>query len=134
MQKFKYWIPTIVWMAVIFFLSSRTPSQLHALFPFIKDFNPGHLIAYFILGLVSYYSLSKTSDLSEIMRYPWMLIIGLIYGLSDEFHQHFVPGRVPDVNDLINDLIGVLVAIIIIRQWHKRQERKAVGLKSQQQE
>lgn len=134
MQKLKYSIPTIIWMAVIFYLSSRTPSQLHSLFPFIKNFNPGHLIAYFILGLVSYYSLSKTSDLGEIMRYPWMLIIGLIYGLSDEIHQHFVPGRMPDINDLVNDMIGVLVAVIVIRQWHKWLERKETGMEPQQEE
>lgn len=123
MKKLKYWLPTIVWMAVIFFLSSRTPKQLHSLFPMIKDFNPGHLIAYFILGLCSYYSLTRT--LPKEPPYAWMLAITLVYGISDEFHQHFVPGRVPDINDLVNDLIGTLVAVLLIRFYQKRQQRKA---------
>lgn len=118
MNKLKYWIPTILWMAFIFYLSSRTPKQLHFIFPFIKDFNPGHLIAYFVLGFLSYYSVSKT--LPEGMYFAWVILITLLYGISDEFHQAFVPGRVPDINDLVNDLIGTLVAVLLIRLWQKK--------------
>jgi len=37
-----------------------------------------------------------------------------IYGLSDEFHQHFVPGRSPSVLDLVVDgLSGLVVALFL---------------------
>ena len=121
MHKLKYWIPAILWMAVIYYLSGRTPTQLHSLFPFIQNFNPGHLLAYFILGLLVYYSLNKTKPGS--LNYYWVILIALLYGISDEFHQKFVPGRTPDIMDLINDLIGALVAVLVIRNREKHRQQ-----------
>jgi VanZ family protein len=37
-----------------------------------------------------------------------LVLIGLLYGASDEWHQSFVPGRTPSAGDLAADGIGVL--------------------------
>ena len=40
---------------------------------------------------------------------PWA--IGAAYAVSDELHQHFVPGRSCEVRDMIIDACGVLVGV-----------------------
>ena len=37
-----------------------------------------------------------------------LLAIGVLYGLSDEWHQMYVPGRMPDVADWIADVVGLV--------------------------
>lgn len=38
------------------------------------------------------------------------VLVGIFYGMSDEFHQLFVPNRFCDVNDFLTDSLGVLSA------------------------
>jgi VanZ family protein len=38
-----------------------------------------------------------------------LLAIGILYALSDEFHQSFVPGRTPSIGDLVADTVGLAV-------------------------
>lgn len=47
------------------------------------------------------------------------LLIGVIYASSDEIHQIFVPGRGPQITDVIIDSSGVLVGIIIVLLFSK---------------
>ena len=50
----------------------------------------------------------------------------LTYGLSDEFHQRFVPGRFSGVDDLVFDTLGGLLAVAIDRarqHWTSRRSR-----------
>lgn len=120
-MKMKYWLPSILWMGVIFYLSSRTGGQLHSFFPFIQNFNWGHLLAYFILGMLVYFALYKTTKVKYIAF--GALLICVFYGMSDEFHQAFVPTRTPDVFDLMNDTIGSILGIFLIR-WRTNNKHK----------
>jgi VanZ family protein len=45
------------------------------------------------------------------------IVISAAYGASDEFHQRFVPGRTPDVMDLVADTLGAAAAAIALRVW-----------------
>jgi VanZ family protein len=50
-----------------------------------------------------------------------VILIGMLYGLSDEFHQSFVPGRACTFTDLMTDTAGVLTAAFIyILTYSKR--------------
>ena len=42
-----------------------------------------------------------------------VVIFGLIYAVSDEFHQHFVPGRSCEFRDMMIDTGGVLTGMLI---------------------
>lgn len=117
LNKYLPWLPTLIWMVVIFYLSSRTGQNLHSMFPYVRDFNVGHFIAYFILGLTCYYGLIKTSAVKH--PFVWIILISLIYGMSDEFHQSFVPGRDMSLSDLIRDLIGAGLSIAAIILYKK---------------
>lgn len=112
-----YWLPALAWMSLIYFLSSRTGNELHTLFPFINNFNPGHLAAYFVLALLFYAALIKTGH-----RHPYLkaLVFCFLYGISDEIHQFFVPTRDADLFDLAMDLIGAAIALGTIWLAKKR--------------
>lgn len=43
------------------------------------------------------------------------MLIGAIYGLSDEWHQSFVPGRDCSVYDVAADALGVLSAVVTFK-------------------
>lgn len=96
---------------MIFYFSGQTSSELQFAFPFIKDFNPGHIAAYFILALLIFYSLSRSG-----VKKPFIVtfIISVLYGLSDELHQAFVPTRQPDIADLLRDTFGTATALSVI--------------------
>lgn len=119
-HKFLKFIPAIVCMIIIFILSSMTGSELKKVFPFIPDFNWGHLAAYFILTLTYYYAFNHW--LSKPRIFFIIIIVSLIYGITDEFHQYFVPSRVPDVNDLIADVVGASIASFILFLIWKRKK------------
>jgi hypothetical protein len=38
------------------------------------------------------------------------VIIAILYGISDEIHQLFVPGRCCSIDDILVDSIGILIA------------------------
>ncbi|WP_051250901.1 VanZ family protein [Paenibacillus harenae] len=104
-------LPAIIWMTVIFLLSSRTGDEINTLlpffqklFPFMEDFNWGHLVSYFVLAMTIDYGIGGKAD-----RFLMKLIIILLsgaYGVTDEFHQSFVGGRMLDPADVRNDMIG----------------------------
>jgi hypothetical protein len=123
-------LPAVALMTVIFILSSRTSDEIGTLlpffqtfFPFMEDFNWGHYVSYFVLALTIDYGIGRNGD-RFWMKIAIVLICGL-YGITDEFHQSFVGGRMPDPMDVRNDMIGAaiwtaLAAIPPIRKkWRK---------------
>ena len=56
------------------------------------------------------------------------VVIASLYGASDEVHQHFVPGRTPDILDWLTDTIGAFVgaslAVWLIAARRVRQSRR----------
>ena len=43
--------------------------------------------------------------------------VTVIYGATDEWHQSFVPGRTPDINDLLADAVGAFAAVMLVKAW-----------------
>jgi len=101
------WAPAIGWATVLFLLSSLSDSDLSTFsFSFPFDDKVIHLALYSVLGgTLQFGWLNSRSGMAH-----WTLIaIGIIYGVSDEWHQSFVPGRNPSIADLLADAIGVLM-------------------------
>jgi VanZ family protein len=42
------------------------------------------------------------------------VLVASVYGVTDEFHQAFVPGRVPDVADWGMDTLGALTGAVLM--------------------
>jgi VanZ family protein len=78
-----------------------------------------HFGAYAVLGLLVARALPPRG------RLPWLaFLLGSLYGASDEFHQHFVPGRSVDVFDWVADSLGVIAGASIYRFWWSRRHAR----------
>jgi len=129
-KRLARFIPAVLWMAFIFYTSSKTGEEVDSILPFVQtylpfisDFNWGHYVSYFVLAMTLDYGIGARADRIG-MKLAIILLCGL-YGVTDEYHQSFVGGRMPDANDIRNDMIGALVwtavaAIPFIRRkWRK---------------
>ncbi len=74
-----------------------------------------HVGIYFILGILLHLTF-RNSEKALLRRYPaiFAFAIGILYGISDEIHQSFVPGRTPSVIDVVANGIGLVLAQIIL--------------------
>lgn len=46
----------------------------------------------------------------------WIVVAA--FGVTDEWHQSFVPGRSTELADWIADALGAAVAVILYTRWH----------------
>ncbi|MEN6372574.1 MAG: VanZ family protein [Armatimonadota bacterium] len=111
-KKILFWIPAVACMAAIFVLSSM-PSlpQPPGIFGFDKF---EHYLAYAVLSILVFIASRKTwpsSKLSRIMALS--VVITTFYGMTDEFHQRFVPNRCCDVFDLMADMTGAISGAVL---------------------
>ena len=123
-QEFKlsrftwFWVPTIGYCVLIFVLSSVSKGvYIPSPFGFDKVL---HLIEYGILGfLLARSSANYKSRISSGSLIMWVVALTALYGLSDEVHQLFVPGRNASVWDVLADSLGaVLGAFFYVRFFH----------------
>ena len=100
------WIPVVLWAAVIFALSS------------VPDLGTGlgtwdlvlrklaHAGEFAVLGALLLRALGAERT---------ALALGIAYAVSDEVHQHFVPGRVGSPIDVLIDSVGVAIGVALWR-------------------
>jgi VanZ family protein len=110
---FRYWLPVAALCGAIFIQSSYPSLQ-----PIIHWPNSDkllHMMVYALLGALICRALSTVGRLNAER---WMLIacavvLTTLYGVSDEWHQSFVPGRHASAADLLADFIGALAGSIL---------------------
>ncbi|MFC5403173.1 VanZ family protein [Cohnella soli] len=114
------YVPALVCMMTIFFTSSRSGDQLDTVLPWVQkwlpglsDFNPMHYVAYFALGLGFAFALGAKRS-STWMGVLLTVVLCTLYGVTDEWHQSFVPMRTPDAADLLHDAIGAAAAAVLV--------------------
>ncbi len=79
----------------------------------------GHLIAYGSLAVALMVALERTGF--EASRAAPLAVRGAtLYGISDEFHQSFVPGRHADPFDLLVNAIGAGLTVLLLFWYRKR--------------
>ena len=130
------WGPVLLWMAGIFYFSSRPtlPSPFSSS-TFGSFFHAvGHFGEYAILAALLYRALVKQgqhertkanpgegkspeSDINRPLQHRSLglsFLIALFFGFLDELHQGFVPGRETELADLVLDTLGMGVALTVI--------------------
>jgi VanZ family protein len=115
MLKFlKFWLPVILCMGFIFYASSLPAKDIPPLFPFQDILF--HLGIYLLLGLAFCRALNNSFSIRSARRLVfYTLVFGSFYGLSDELHQVFVPGRSASGLDLFVDAMGSLLGGLLYR-------------------
>ena len=98
-------------MALIFAASSI--QNLGELPGGISD-KSGHSIGYALLAvlLLRAFARGRLRDVTWL-RMVIAIVVATLYGVSDEFHQVFVPGRSADRYDVLADCIGAAVGVAV---------------------
>lgn len=146
----KHWLPPLLWMVVIFVMSTNVGSGARTsriLEPLLRRIAPrvssatiaqvhflvrkaGHLTEYAILALLLRNALRRSAPPGAPMHpwrtFAWALLITAAYAATDEFHQSFVPGRTAAIGDVLIDTTGGLVALAGAAMW-TRIRRKPVS-------
>lgn len=107
----RYWVPVIAYAAGIFTVSSLPQSPAPLLFPHSDTLF--HSIAYagFAFIILRALNASRGSITGENLRLLAFLI-AFLYGITDEMHQYFVPGRHAELLDILSDGLGAFAG-----QW-----------------
>lgn len=75
-----------------------------------------HVLEYALLGAAVCALMFYIPKFSDSFYLPTICAWGfsVFYAITDEFHQSFVPGRGPSVQDVVWDGIGALIGILIV--------------------
>lgn len=106
------WGPATLWAAVLFYLSSRSFPDGPPL-PGISD-KVVHLLLFGTLGALLAWGRFRAAP---SLHHGLLLALGLLYALSDEFHQRFIPGRTPSGWDLLADGVGLVAGYAAVTRW-----------------
>jgi VanZ family protein len=107
-------LPVVLYMAGIFIASSMSKPPIPEQ---VSDVSL-HSLAYcgLTLLLIRALSASQWSSVTPVtLAAAW--IAAVAYGVTDEWHQSFVPHRQPDVRDVIANAIGALAATVMVGAW-----------------
>lgn len=113
------WLAVVAYAAVIFFFSSRTPKGLPKIeIPHIDKVV--HASEYAGLGFLLCRALRRR-EAPTTVDVAVAIVLGTAYGVSDEYHQTFVPGRSGnDLGDLAADAIGSSLGALLYARLIKR--------------
>lgn len=118
MKKIWRFSPLIGYYGFIFYLSSRSPS---AFYPFPFSDKVFHIIEYIPLGFFTLFAIR------ERISWFWMLSMLLMLASLDELHQKFVPGRNPEILDVIADMLGGVIGIYLYKFLRRLRSGEQTG-------
>jgi VanZ family protein/glutaredoxin len=106
------WAPLVAYLLLIFHLSDR-PS-----IPWARGY-PDYLLhaaEYCVLAVLLARALNgglwrRVTD--ALLGLSWALSV--VYAVSDEVHQYFVPGRSADYRDALSDAVGAALGLVALR-------------------
>lgn len=121
------WLAPLAWMGVIFYFSHQSGvdsadlsgwfvTQLTNLVPLDPEAlsflvrKGAHVSEYALLGAL----LAWAWPAHSVRRAYGPTLIGILFAVSDEVHQRFVPGRSGQVSDVLIDSVGVLIGVLLI--------------------
>ena len=108
-------IPAIAVALMIFILSNGPMPELPT-FGIVWEDKILHVSAYSTFGISLILFLFANFKNFKLFKYAYItLAIGAFYGITDEFHQLFIPTRTSDIYDWMADVIGISLSIIFIK-------------------
>ena len=87
-----------------------------------------HFSIYAMLGILTTNFMLTIENKKMSKRAIFALIFCMLYAITDEFHQKFIPGRSAELRDVLIDtsgaLLGILLTIVITLITRKIKNRK----------
>lgn len=85
-----------------------------------------HFIGYMILGILSILTFLQFEKINKKPQFAFLLCV--VYAISDEIHQLFVPGRSGQLRDVMIDssgsLVGIALVLLCMKILQKRKTNK----------
>jgi len=131
-----YWLLVVAWMGVIFYFSSKPANEsdkqslliINSINQILNELSIkvqlifeqwnfsirklAHLTEYAILGILLYNAFRVSRVEKNLI--PYSLLICMIYAITDEIHQLFVPGRTGKIVDVGVDSLGGVLGLIFM--------------------
>ena len=85
-----------------------------------------HAGAYFVMAIFSWRAL-RHANLSGRSLAIVSFLFCSAYGISDEWHQAFVPGRTPSALDWLADSLGATIAVFLLLKFNLMQRRRTAS-------
>ena len=142
LQRLGRYGPVVLWLIVISIASTNEFSALNTsqifrpliswIFPNLSEERVAtihfltrkvaHFSEYAVLGMLSARAFSTSAN--DFIQRHWFQVALLLVAccaLLDEYHQSFVPSRTPSIFDSAIDVAGGLTALLLFRNWQRRQ-------------
>ena len=136
-KRIIYSIFIILWMIIIFYFSSQNGvesqytsdiftkkimsflkisdskivEQTNEIISFIVR-KSAHFLIYFFGGFFIY-GFMNTYELPKKKIVYYSIMFGFLYAITDEIHQHFIPGRSMQIKDVFIDTFGIILMIFL---------------------
>jgi VanZ family protein len=144
MRNFRYWAPVLLWMSVIFLMSTAAFSSQNTsliIEPILRFLAPslsshkveiihdlirkaGHVTEYFVLGILLFRAFRDNSTEKRMWRWAlFSVLLAALYAAGDEFHQSFVSTRTPSLSDVGIDATAAILAQGASLLWRHRRHR-----------
>lgn len=154
MKKNIFLILIVTWMAFIFSMSSQNSEvssnisggTIKIVLSSVPQFNEqpeevqeevveelqfitrksAHFIAYMILGILSIFLILEINKINKKPQFALLLCV--LYAISDEIHQLFVPGRSGQFRDVLIDssgsCVGIGIVLLVVKLLDMRRKNK----------
>jgi VanZ like protein len=111
----RYTVPLLCYLSLIVFLSHQEASSLPSGLPHDKIL---HTVEYIPVGVL----LLRWWVVRRGAAFSWpavavVVVSGIVFAVSDELHQSFVPGRQCDLFDVVADTGGVTAGVLLYAGW-----------------
>ena len=113
-MKFLRFLPALCLASLIFWASSQPGGGVEL---FLHADKVVHFVVYGLLMSACLYG----AGFPEFRQGILWAILCCLYGISDEWHQSFVPGRDATVGDVLADACGAICVLIVFQlRWKRR--------------
>ncbi len=104
----------IAFCSLIYWLSAQQSLPMPMVFELQDKLH--HMVAYFVMGILAWRFLRHVVKISKLTPIIALAFCSL-YGVSDEWHQSFVPGRSSEMLDWVADTLGAGFAQYLITRF-----------------
>lgn len=120
-------VPVTLIMGTIFFLSHQ-PGTDFQLPPVPGLDKLGHGIIYALLAAAALYAVpGETLRIKPGRSGMLIVLFCLLYGLADEYHQSFIPGRMASFADVLADGAGAAALVFLWLKYRRRRSAKTLS-------
>lgn len=117
----KFYIPALLWVIIITYLSAFPGHQIDLSFNFLAPDKASHFAAYGLLSVLIGWGFFKNQNENKAKELPVkafiiIVLFGSFYGVLMELMQYlFLPNRYFEYGDMLANLLGSFLGLMLIR-------------------